>query len=561
MRGLPRTQHRVHLRQQTLWQQLACQQGFNKAAKDRDSQWRLLSEELENVSHRTFLPGRAAPWTGLERSAYWNSAATREPVHTGVKLPYREVFVGLAQAIVELFLMRYNSLGCSPREQTALADLGKLFFQHHSPPPFGARAPTIPQQSFSDLKVQQLIEVWFAHHPLSFTLSKTLLLHAYRNGAHDHELLALVLAEASFFLGNEDISVSHAILEAARARVLERSTASLSTMQALALLGWHDVCLYRPRQGYCYLELARMMAAQRLSATTQASPAERHINGVDMHAVETELSQRTFWFTSSFALWVALHTDSPDLDSLSPLDTTPLPAPDLSSSAVYSLDEPSGTVASLVAQKTGARELWSLSHITSTLGPILSLHLQNTTSPPLWTVPTPSPTPHALLQTALSTRLPPSLDHSNPNQTLLLATYHLLALHLASPVTAATVVPSVRAFLAASQTIQRQAALQDLFGGRDHDVRSAPLLVLGLDTCARALARVGGEARTVAALAGRLWEVAGHRKLRLEPGLLAARERVVGLVGLVAARGEGVGEGGSAGAGDGGFGEWDEGLF
>ncbi|KAF4539957.1 hypothetical protein BFW01_g10632 [Lasiodiplodia theobromae] len=540
---------------------------------------RQLVDELEHVAHRLFVQTHVIPAAELQRSGYWHGAATRDPPPTGLKLPYRDVFNGLAQSIVELFLIRFNSLGCSPREQTTLTDLSKLFFQQQPLPSFSIFASPIPPQSFADRKVQQLIEVWFAHHPLSFVLSKTLLLQSYRNGTHDSELLALVLAEASFLVGHQDVSSAEAFVEAARARVLERPALSLSTTQALVLLGWHDFCLNLPRQGYCYLEFARMVAAQCLSESRQASPGDNHMNGVNLQTVETELFQRIYWLTSSVALWVSLQQSCPDFDVLSPLDTASLPPADLSTSTVYSLDETSGNIASLVAQKTGVRELWSLAHLTSTIAPIFKLcllqrrHGSSDTAAqqqPYWTAPTPPPMPprplltsqpiHSLLADARS-RLPAQLDHSNPSQTFTCSAYQLLAIHAAffspppSPtptmtpmddgqlqqggggkgVNAGEVLHSIQTFLAATQTLQRQAALQDLFGGRDHDVRTAPWVVLGLDTCGRAVARLrqGGAAAHTAVqeAAEHLWDASGHQKLRSEPGLRIVRERLARLVG------------------------------
>ncbi|EKG15624.1 hypothetical protein MPH_07059 [Macrophomina phaseolina MS6] len=421
---------------------------------------RFLYEELETVSLRLLCSGRTVVSADIEQSSYWHGAAIREPAHTGLKLPYRDVFAG-------------------------------------------PRAPTIPPQSFTDLEVQQLIELWFAHHPLAFILSKSLLLHSYRNGTQDFELLALVLADASDFLGREDINTSQAMFEAARARVLERPAISLSAMQALVLLGWHDFCLYQPRQGYIYLELARMIAAQRLNVSSQASPTAHHINGADIGDVEIDLTQRIYWFTTSFILWLSLHQSSPDLDILSALDVAPLPPNDPSFSAVYALDEGVGNIASLVAQKTAIRELWSLAHLTSTILPLFKLHLGGTTqssphkqSTPYWSPPLapqaldhPIPsgqTARALLCAAF-TRLPVQLDHSNPAQTFTHSALHLLAITSAFPspqqqkqtddrivraVPVAEVLRSIQAFLAATKTLARQAALQDLL---DHDIRTAPL--------------------------------------------------------------------------------------
>lgn len=514
---------------------------------------RLLSEELETVSLRLFIPGHTVLSADIERSSYWHGAATRPPVHAGPKLPYRDVFVGLAQSIVELFQLRFNSLGCSPREQSGLADLSRLFFQHQGPLSFGTRAPPFPQQSFTDLRVQQLIEVWFSHHPLSFILSRNLLLHSYRNGTHDHELLALVLADASLFLGNEDMNVSHAMFEAARARVLERPAVSLSTIQALVLLGWHDFCLYRPQQGYCYLELARMIAAQRLTSP-QSSPTEHHINNIDIHTVETELSQRTYWFTTAFSLWLSLHQASPDPDTLSPLDVAPLPPPDLSSSAVYALDGDSGSIAAVVAQKNAAHELWSFAHLTATIAPLFKLHLSTAPpqqqtpywSPPLAPRPIDSVSAARTMLSAALARLPAQLDHSIPAQTFTHSAFHLLAVTVSFPskhgdgmVPVGDVLRSVQTFLAATRTLARQAAMQDLL---DHDLRTAPWVVLGLDVCGRALVRVrrglgqqgqGKAAVVVEEMAKRLWEVSGERRLDNESGVRGMRERLGRLVGVV----------------------------
>ncbi|KAL1640073.1 hypothetical protein SLS58_007340 [Diplodia intermedia] len=520
-----------------------------------------LFEELEHIVHTSSIHGQPVLSVDSERAVYSQDTASWKPSYSNSKLLYREVFTGLGHGIARLFCLRLNTLGCSTGEQTALDNISEQIFQFQDLSAFEPSRLRILQPTLGDLEVQQWFDIWIAHHPLSFILSKALLLDRYRKGSCDGDLLAIILAEASLFLDSEDIRDVDAVFEAARTNLLPRMTTSisLSTAQVLVLLGWHDFCTDRPRQGYRYLELARKIVLRRLRSPSQGLPGEQFLDGIDVRSIETELAQNIYWFTFSISLWLSLQLSTPAIPTITPPSTVPLPVSDPSQSAVHRLDSSFGNVASLVAQTTSIRELWSLAHLAATVAPIfkhLLLHHHHASA-------SASLPPHANIHSILAplhhSNIPSQTQHTtNPSLTTTHLAHQLLAIHIAflrpstddddnnnntqqqrppsaHIVRATSILHSIEAFLASAQTLQRQqaAAQQNWLGdGGDGDGQTARWLALGLDTCGRALVVLGrdgdgdGRSEVLGAFARRLLEVGEMRAMRGWLGLGGVRKRL-----------------------------------
>ncbi|KKY18579.1 putative protein kinase subdomain-containing protein [Diplodia seriata] len=239
-------------------------------------------------------------------------------------------------------------------------------------------------------------------------------------------------------------------------------------------------------------------------------PGEQFIDGIDVRSIETELARNIHWFTFSISLWFSLQLSTPDIPTITPPSTVPIPVSDPSQSAVHRLDSSFGNVASLVAQTASIRELWSLAHLAATIAPIfIKLHLyhhHHHHAPDKAASPSPSPLLHANIPSILATLRRSSVpgqaeaQHiTNPSLTVTHLAHQLLAIHIAflrsgtrstddddtQQQRAIEVLHSIEAFLAAAQTLQRQEAvcLQNLFDGDgDADGKTARWLAWGLDT-------------------------------------------------------------------------------
>ncbi|RDA92548.1 hypothetical protein CP533_4157 [Ophiocordyceps camponoti-saundersi (nom. inval.)] len=219
-----------------------------------------------------------------------------------------------------------------------------------------------PLSEYGQRQQTQLVDVWFSMHPLSFVISKTLLLRELRDGTHDEILLAAMLADANFSIGDgRTVARGKALLRWATLQLRRRryfrpggglasssssssspSSASglggagggvsaapllggvpggastrvfggISTAQALMLLGWHSLCTRRIRRAACYVGLAsRIVGDIRLQMTGASSsavpPTSSRINGIDVFDVEKEVVSYLYWTTFSIDLWASIQT-------------------------------------------------------------------------------------------------------------------------------------------------------------------------------------------------------------------------------------------------------------
>ena len=283
----------------------------------------------------------------------------------------------LTQELVEMLSVRYGGLGCHHLGSCR----GQFFVRSLEADPaesmFDATVPEEdPLHGFDDYRTLQMIDVWFANHPLSTILSKTMLLREYRSNTHDDILLAVILADAMAMGSPCTQGPSEALYRFAASRFRARSlqNCSLSTAQSLVLLGWRGLCTSQARRATCYFGYASQIVT-RLRVTAAQMPAVRmsRINGVDVGQVESEMIGNLYWVTFALTLWTFMQFDGSFAHLLPGHLSTDFPPVDEACSAVAQLDIVSDNVSTLQAQARSIRELWQLSHIASTIGHIYAL--------------------------------------------------------------------------------------------------------------------------------------------------------------------------------------------
>ena len=293
--------------------------------------------------------------------------------------------LNLCQDLVELLSKRFGSLGSFQREDTPSVFVPSLLTQDKDPTMFESDTEPALLPKYSHHQLCQLIELWVFHHPLSFLVSKTLLLHSYRNETHDQCLVAVVLGGACLALGDAESMQGQRFFEWAEIHLRRRNATSpsISTVQTLILLGWHELCRSSARRAFCYVEMARI-ALRDIQHRCDGSPLTSvdRINGIHVGKVELELCQRMYWVTFALDLWAAMQMEvSFDVHS-APNTDIKLPPLEKDASAAYTLDERSGNAAALKEQENAMQELWPLSHVASTVGHIYALYPRQTAAVP-----------------------------------------------------------------------------------------------------------------------------------------------------------------------------------
>ncbi|KAB8360573.1 hypothetical protein FH972_024313 [Carpinus fangiana] len=338
-----------------------------------------MGRELERIFQHEFLykaslqSTNPRPINGIAPDSTY-SALPFEPI------TYDRLYFGITQGLVQLILTQYGSLGYCESPDIPTWYLARSLAHDSTAQMFDEVGSQIDLPNFDEHHVHQMIELFFIHNPLSVIISKTLLLHDYRNGTHDKALLALILADANNGLDagpkQGDCGLCSRLLQFAIECLRTRSSknVSLSTIQTLVLIGWHMICTSSGRRGYCYIELARVFTYQ-FQANLAASPKSGtdRVNGVDLNDVEFELVQRIYWLTFALELWAALQMSTPLCDKM-PLHA-PMGFPPLTRdfSSVLRLDRESGNVAAVRVQEKFVWQLWPLSHIASTIAPIYAM--------------------------------------------------------------------------------------------------------------------------------------------------------------------------------------------
>ncbi|KAJ4022425.1 hypothetical protein NW752_000371 [Fusarium irregulare] len=252
---------------------------------------------------------------------------------------------------------------------------------------------TSPIFSFSHRQRNQLIDVWFSAHPLTFLISKTLLLRELREDTCDEILIAVMLADASFVIGDGSmVTRGHELLQWAQAQLPMRPSYHLAedkdavhsgvptrvykgvtTAQTLVLLAWNALSSNEFRRAICYIEVASKLVTHiKDSMSSDVSPpSSSRINGVDVLDVEKEIVTNLWWTTFSLNIWMSVQAGvSPDM-APSTFNLDCLPATNTSSVSIQ-LDLVSENFNTLQKQKSNIREMRPLAYIVNTVAYILS---------------------------------------------------------------------------------------------------------------------------------------------------------------------------------------------
>jgi hypothetical protein len=386
----------------------------------------------------------------------------------------------------------------------------------------------------------QLIDVWYSTHPLSFTVSKTLLLRELRDGTHDDVLLAVILGEASIRVGNQtrgrillrwaatqlrsrpirgiqltqNGTVSADDSAAVFSGISTRIFHDIATTQALVLLGWHALTSSQMRRAICYIGLAGALVTDlKEQISTTADPkASSRINGIDVFEVEKELIDHIYWTTYAICLWAFVQTGNQQFAPPLPAAQPSIFAPSSEdTSVVIRLDKISDNFNTLHTQKAAIRETWPLAHIASVVAYICTfypaesgiLQRQDSQSVPRLTALN-DPLPNAGIDMVcheVTRVLTKSISHFNNqagdsiSRSLVLAAYHTLSIHFLFPAQkeGAMNPDVIDLFCSSAQEILKSIGALDehperhfITGGLSQPLLTS-MLTLSLDTCSRAL--------------------------------------------------------------------------
>lgn len=440
-------------------------------------------------------------------------------------ITYEEPMSVLIEDFVEMVTLRFGDLGIHQPEHSK----SRLFKRclgadvtHNMFDDLG-KGPSLLDQ-YNNYQTLQMIDIWFSHHPLAFILSKTLLLRSYRDGTHNEILLAIILADVNFAQQEPGIrGKGQDMFDWAKSKLFDIPNASieLSTVQALTLLGWYELCATRARRSICYF----LHANRIVSSLEMPNVQVNKINGMDIGEVEAEVATSVRWLTFSIILWAFMQMDAPILDLLPLSLSARFPPSNESTSSVFALDSASDNISTLRQQAKAIRNLWPISHIASTTAHIYALSPQEQglvegPDASSWQ----SMTLHRLQQLS-KLQQHPSQDLTNvcsnirhvligalklleahsgyqTSQALLLSAYHTMIIHFLFPRTtnssASMVVTDdlIQDFCCSARSLLRVSPALDNtldYGGMGTGLLPATVgevFALGLDTCGRVLARI-----------------------------------------------------------------------
>ncbi|KAI9806703.1 MAG: hypothetical protein M1825_006160 [Sarcosagium campestre] len=360
-----------------------------------------IARELEQMFERYFMRGGTRRSMHDEHpSSEWGHdisgsppAFARKVPHTssmacrGTPMIYGASVPQLTQGLVEMLAVKLGVLGC----YSLVADGGSGNICNASLAKDSTRAMFDSTQTmhnslvdFDDHCTLQMIDVWFSFHPLSPILSKTLLLREYRSGHHEEVLLLSMLADAVSYHGSMDADAkSEKLFQHACSRLASRPVheCNISTVQALVIMGWRELCLARVRRATCFLSYSCQIISE-LSTSMAETPNSgmSRINGIDVGKVEAEMLTSLYWVTYSMTLWTSIQLDRPFKAVTPPDRSFGLPPIDEQASIVVKLDIVSGNVSTLQAQSRMIRGMWPLGKTASTVGMVYAEFSGNSTN-------------------------------------------------------------------------------------------------------------------------------------------------------------------------------------
>lgn len=477
---------------------------------------------LHNASQQIATAGQPLAELGKPSPSTSEDGSAQRTHSFSAAVTYNKLFLSVTQGLVESISARFGSLGCCQAEDSVADFISTSLAQDNTETMYDVERHSETLPEYNDHQVRQMIELWFIHHPLSFIVSKTLLLHKYRSSSHDPCLLAAILADASYALKDGGVQSGQRLFQWAVMQLSHRKAGkpSLSTIQVMILLGWHMLCFADTRRGFCYLELASSAIVEMQMCVSDTTFTDLDlINGVNVGKVELELKQRVYWLAFAVELWAAIQMDVA-LGHVMPLSVSadfPTLTLESSSSAAFTLDIQSGNVATLRVQERVIRHLWPLSHIASTVAHIYALYPRDSAEAPSiaggWESQTLSKLHHLqkgprnlynlcqnvrdILCDGLGSLQAQMYNH--PSQIFVLCAYRILIVQLLFPKgesDAATVrmtesvlddaIGSIRS-LKEVLCLADRSSLVDIVPMDTSELGLAAILMLGLDTCSRAL--------------------------------------------------------------------------
>jgi len=296
-------------------------------------------------------------------------------------MKYDQLLSLLAPDLIESLANRIDSLTDAPTAQSRFyaASLESDGMKSMFDPP-SVDHETDPLDKYDSNQTTQMIEVWFSHHPLSSIVSKTLLLRSYRSGTHDKALLSVILADACVILEEPGAKQrSERLFNWTCCQIKDRPSlpAGISTGQTLMLLGWRELCLGHGRRTTCFIGYAsRLIIQLQKDLASMQAVSLGQINGINIVTVELEIIWNMYWLAFALMVWAFIQTDQPITQLLPNKTATIFPPIDAKSSTIIKLDIASNNVSTLLPQRRAMRELWPLSHISSTVAYIYALHPQ-----------------------------------------------------------------------------------------------------------------------------------------------------------------------------------------
>ncbi|KAB8243184.1 hypothetical protein BDV35DRAFT_396055 [Aspergillus flavus] len=351
---------------------------------------RTLGNELEQMFDDYFISKTGSESNLLQlsitsfqrhRRPYTSTPSSHPTQH---QVNYDGLLSSIAQEMLELLLLRVGSLRCGQPENgnrnffiaSLVADTTSSMFdppQHQN-----------PLTALGKHRILQLVDMWFSAHPLSPLVSKTLLTSDVKDGTVDEALLAIILADAYHVLGGTSeqhgaiSDESQKLFEFATTQIKQRQlplgdSEALSTAQTLFLIAWRELCLGHARRATCIVGYTCYMAS-RLAKTGKNTDMKRvKLNGVEIDLVKKEVLQNIHWLCLTTTTWAFMQFDQA-LALFGPDEIPEFPCLDETTSALIRLDQASDNISTLSAQIQALRRLWPLSHIASTVSHIYILY-------------------------------------------------------------------------------------------------------------------------------------------------------------------------------------------
>ncbi|KAE8321219.1 hypothetical protein BDV39DRAFT_197810 [Aspergillus sergii] len=463
----------------------------------------------------------------LRQRRPYTSTPSSHPTQQQVN--YDGLLSSITQEMLEMLLLRVGSLRCGQPEDgsrnffiaSLVADTTSSMFdppQHKN-----------PLTALGKHRILQLVDMWFSAHPLSPLVSKTLLTSEVKDGTVDEALLAIILADAYHVLGGASeqhgaiSDESQKLFEFATTQIKQRQlplgdSEALSTAQTLFLIAWRELFFGHARRATCIVGYTCYMTSRLAKTWKNADMKSVKLNGVEIDLVKKEVLQNVHWLCLTTTTWAFMQFDQA-LALFGPDEIPEFPCLDETTSALIRLDQASDNISTLSAQIQALRRLWPLSHIASTVSHIYILYFNM----PAKGVPNASWQEqhihqlYDLLQSCadfptLSVKIRDILLQAVqaverritmlPSQLYLLTAYHIIITHMLfsqnktdqeSLSLSSTVInafcQSASALLALSyRSLDPSKGLMPV--QRDCGMEFIKMLVLGLDTCSRALVHI-----------------------------------------------------------------------